>query len=107
MKKVLLLFGVLLAIHIALLFVRPRGAAEVAADSPVHAGVVFDVGGRGDKSFNDGAYDGADAREARARRDAFGSSSRAKAPIARRGCACSPPKGWTSSSASASSSPTT
>lgn len=59
MKKVLILFGVLLFTHVALMFVRPRSAGEAAADSPVHAGVVFDVGGRGDKSFNDGAYRGA------------------------------------------------
>src|SRR5688572_4274276 len=42
------------------MFIRPEGAGEVVADSPVHAGVVFDVGGRGDKSFNDGAYNGAE-----------------------------------------------
>ena len=60
MKKVLLLFAALLVVHVALMFVRPRGAAEVAADSAIHAGVVFDVGGRGDKSFNDGAYFGAE-----------------------------------------------
>src|SRR5688572_27526105 len=42
------------------MFIRPEGAGEVVADSPVHAGVVFDVGGRGDKSFNDGAFRGAE-----------------------------------------------
>jgi basic membrane protein A and related proteins len=60
MRKVLILFGVLILIHVALMFIRPEGAGEIAADSPVHAGVVFDVGGRGDKSFNDGAFRGAD-----------------------------------------------
>jgi basic membrane protein A and related proteins len=60
MKKVLILFGALIVIHVALMFIRPEGAGEVEADSPVHAGVVFDVGGRGDKSFNDGAYNGAE-----------------------------------------------
>ncbi len=59
MRKLLLAVVALLAIHIALLFVRPRGVADAAGDGP-HAGVVFDVGGRGDKSFNDGAYLGAE-----------------------------------------------
>jgi basic membrane lipoprotein Med (substrate-binding protein (PBP1-ABC) superfamily) len=67
---------------------------------------VFDVGGRGDKSFNDGAYLGATrAAERLGARVRFiepgeGSTAR-RAPPAR------PPRGWTSSSASASSSPTT
>jgi basic membrane protein A and related proteins len=57
LKKVLLLFTALLITHIALMFVRPGGARE-AASSPINAGVVLDVGGRGDKSFNDGAFNG-------------------------------------------------
>lgn len=63
MRKLLIILGVLLAAHVALLFVRPGGAASAAA--PAHGarrltvGIVFDVGGRGDKSFNDGAYLGA------------------------------------------------
>jgi basic membrane protein A and related proteins len=61
MRKLLIVLGVLLAIHVALLFVTPRGATEAAADDgAVNVGVVFDVGGRGDKSFNDGAYAGAE-----------------------------------------------
>jgi basic membrane protein A len=67
MRKLLLFLGVLLAAHVALLFVRPRGAASAPAPTgrPLRVGVVFDVGGRGDKSFNDGAYLGAEraARE--------------------------------------------
>ncbi|HEX8243113.1 MAG TPA: BMP family ABC transporter substrate-binding protein, partial [Longimicrobium sp.] len=46
----------------ALLFVRPGGgaaAAPAAGDHRLTVGIVFDVGGRGDKSFNDGAYLGA------------------------------------------------
>lgn len=50
--------------HIALLFVRPAGAERAAADeNTVEVGIVFDVGGRGDKSFNDGAYLGAERAE--------------------------------------------
>jgi basic membrane protein A len=48
----------LLALHLALVFLRPRGAETAQLDAPISAGIVFDVGGRGDKSFNDGAYHG-------------------------------------------------
>ena len=50
--------GVLLIVHIALWFVRPSGASQEQGEASVSAGIVFDVGGRGDKSFNDGAYNG-------------------------------------------------
>jgi basic membrane protein A and related proteins len=62
MRKLLIFIGVLLAAHVALLFVRPGGAQEPAAAGAerLNVGVVFDVGGRGDKSFNDGAYLGAE-----------------------------------------------
>jgi basic membrane protein A len=60
MRKLLLALGALLVVHVALLFVRPRGAVEAAVTSGPTVGVVFDVGGRGDKSFNDGAYLGAE-----------------------------------------------
>ena len=60
MRKLLIVLGVLLAVHIILLFVNPSGATEAVADGAVNVGVVFDVGGRGDKSFNDGAYAGAE-----------------------------------------------
>ena len=65
MRKLLIFLGVLLAAHVALLFVRPTGAQTPSADHKLRVGVVFDVGGRGDKSFNDGAYLGAEraARE--------------------------------------------
>ncbi len=59
MRKLLAFIGVLLAVHVALLFVRPSGSAAPAAGG-LDIGVVFDVGGRGDKSFNDGAYTGAE-----------------------------------------------
>jgi basic membrane protein A len=61
MRKLLLVVVALLIVHVALMFVHPSGATGVAADGDaVRVGVVFDVGGRGDKSFNDGAYRGAE-----------------------------------------------
>src|SRR5690349_7760640 len=63
MKRLLSLLGVLLVAHVALLFVRPRGAATAPVGDAVDVGIVFDVGGRGDKSFNDGAYLGAERAE--------------------------------------------
>src|SRR5918997_4408588 len=63
MRKLLLLLGGLLFVHIALLFVRPGGASESPSEGAIDVGIVFDVGGRGDKSFNDGAYLGAERAE--------------------------------------------
>jgi basic membrane protein A and related proteins len=63
MRKLLLLVGVLLVVHVALLFAHPSGAAEPPSGKTVDVGVVFDLGGRGDKSFNDGAYLGAERAE--------------------------------------------
>ena len=60
MRKLLAFIGVLLAVHVALLFARPRGSVAAPAAGGLDVGVVFDLGGRGDKSFNDGAYTGAD-----------------------------------------------
>ena len=59
MRKLLALVAALLAVHVALLFVRPSGAATPPSEDSLDVGIVFDVGGRGDKSFNDGAYAGA------------------------------------------------
>src|SRR3712207_2776542 len=59
MRKLLVLVGALLTVHVALLFVRPSGAAQPPSEDALDVGIVFDVGGRGDKSFNDGAYEGA------------------------------------------------
>src|SRR5262245_4118897 len=56
MRKLLLLVGVLLVAQIALLFVRPSGAEQPTTGAGTDVGIVFDLGGRGDKSFNDGAY---------------------------------------------------
>ena len=60
MRKLLIFVGVLFAVHLVLLFVRPSGAAVPPVGDAVDIGVVFDLGGRGDKSFNDGAYIGAE-----------------------------------------------
>jgi basic membrane protein A and related proteins len=63
MRKLLVVLGVLVAVHAAFLFVRPSGASQLAAPGSgdaIDVGIVFDVGGRGDKSFNDGAYAGAE-----------------------------------------------
>jgi basic membrane protein A len=66
MRKLTIVVGVLLVVHVALLFVRPSGSAQAAGggrqtvgDRGVNVGIVLDVGGLGDKSFNDGAYTGA------------------------------------------------
>jgi basic membrane protein A len=56
MRRTLLLIGVLLVAHLALLLVEPSGATVAATGDGLDVGIVFDVGGRGDKSFNDGAY---------------------------------------------------
>src|SRR3954469_15939636 len=63
MRKLLIFVAVLLAVHVALLFVRPSGAEQPTSKDAVDVGIVFDVGGRGDKSFNDGAYLGAERAE--------------------------------------------
>ena len=63
MRKLLILVAVLLAVHVGFLFVRPSRAAQVATGDGVRVGIVLDVGGLGDKSFNDGAYRGATRAE--------------------------------------------
>ena len=59
MRKLLILVGVLVVVHVALLFVRVPGTAQPAGRDAVKVRIVLDVGGLGDKSFNDGAYRGA------------------------------------------------
>ena len=64
MRPLFAALAVLTCVHGALLFVRPASAITAAAESAGSGptvGVVFDMGGRGDKSFNDGAYLGADS----------------------------------------------
>lgn len=60
MRRLVLVVVALLAVHTALLFVRPSQAAPQFVGEGLDVGVVFDVGGRGDKSFNDGAFVGAE-----------------------------------------------
>ncbi len=60
MRKLVYVLGALLTVHLALLFVRPSGAEERPTGEGLDVGIVFDLGGRGDKSFNDGAYLGAE-----------------------------------------------
>ncbi len=57
----------LIALALVTVLLPPRGSgdAAVAARSPLRIGLVFDVGGRGDKSFNDAAWAGLE----RARRE--------------------------------------
>ena len=49
----------LVVANTVLLFIRPQQSQALSAPGALRLGVVFDVGGRGDKSFNDGAYEGA------------------------------------------------
>jgi basic membrane protein A len=63
MRKLLIFVAVLLVVHVGLLFVHPSGAAVPPVGDAVDVGIVFDLGGRGDKSFNDGAYLGAERAE--------------------------------------------
>ena len=60
MRRLVFLALVLLTVHTALQFVRPSQAAAPIVGEGLDVGVVFDVGGRGDKSFNDGAFLGAE-----------------------------------------------
>ncbi len=61
MRKLLITVAVLLAVHAAFLVFSPRGTEAVGDADATRVGIVLDVGGRGDKSFNDGAYAGADS----------------------------------------------
>src|SRR6478672_11892802 len=60
MRKLLILVAVLVVVHVGFLFVHVSGAAQPAAHDAVNVGIVLDVGGLGNKSFNDGAYRGAE-----------------------------------------------
>jgi basic membrane protein A and related proteins len=63
MRRTLYLIGALLLAHVALLTIRPSGATVADTTDGLDVGIVFDVGGRGDKSFNDGAYLGGERAE--------------------------------------------
>ena len=60
MQKLFGQLGVLMVAHVAMSFIRPAGAFIAPTGDAVDVGIVFDLGGRGDKSFNDGAYIGAE-----------------------------------------------
>ncbi len=66
MRKLLIVAAGLLLVHAALLFAGGRGVTDSSIPGATNVGIVldgivFDLGGRGDKSFNDGAYAGADS----------------------------------------------
>jgi basic membrane protein A len=61
MRKLLLVTGVLILVHVALLFAHPKGTVATGNPNAATVGIVFDVGGLGDKSFNDGTFRGADS----------------------------------------------
>lgn len=61
MRKLLIVAIALLVVHTALLFAGGKGVLDEGIPGATNVGVVLDVGGRGDKSFNDGAYAGADS----------------------------------------------
>ncbi len=62
MKRLAWLLGALVVALVVLCLVPApgRGAEEKHVSTGPHVGVVFDLGGRGDKSFNDGAWNGAE-----------------------------------------------
>lgn len=60
MRKLIVLVAVLLAVHVALLFAHPASTVQAKSDTGVNVGIVLDIGGLGDKSFNDGANRGAE-----------------------------------------------
>lgn len=59
MKARPLAYAALAAVALGLSLVPARARRAGAATGAVRVGLVFDVGGRGDKSFNDAAYEGA------------------------------------------------
>ncbi len=56
MRRTLSFLGALIAVHLLLLTITPSGATIAPEGDGLDIGIVFDVGGRGDKSFNDGAF---------------------------------------------------
>lgn len=56
MRRTLSLLAILVAAHLLLLLITPSGATVAPEGEGLDIGIVFDVGGRGDKSFNDGAF---------------------------------------------------
>ncbi|MCU1278045.1 MAG: basic rane lipoprotein [bacterium] len=60
MRRLLVYTALLFALDLALVAVRAGSVTRVHDGKRVRGGVVFDVGGRGDKSFNDSAWRGLD-----------------------------------------------
>lgn len=60
MKKFYAFFALVVIVNIVFLFlgIKPEQVKSVADSNRLKVGLVFDVGGRGDKSFNDSAYEG-------------------------------------------------
>lgn len=58
MKRFYTFFAIVLVLNIILLFAGGKTEETSAKKAPLKVGLVFDVGGRGDKSFNDSAYNG-------------------------------------------------
>jgi basic membrane protein A len=58
MRRLGVLLAVLVAAHLGLGLLGPRGGTGAGPNQGVRVGIVFDLGGRGDKSFNDGAFAG-------------------------------------------------
>lgn len=61
MNRLIAVAVALLVVHAALLFAGGRGVTDISKPGATDVGIVFDIGGRGDKSFNDGAFAGADS----------------------------------------------
>ena len=60
MRRLAVYTALLVALNLGLLFVHAGAATRTSEGRRLRAGVVFDVGGRGDKSFNDSAWRGLD-----------------------------------------------
>ncbi|HXU74856.1 MAG TPA: BMP family ABC transporter substrate-binding protein [Polyangia bacterium] len=60
MRRLAVYTALLVALDLGLLLVRAGAATHAGGGRRLRAGVVFDVGGRGDKSFNDSAWRGLD-----------------------------------------------
>ncbi|HWE29042.1 MAG TPA: BMP family ABC transporter substrate-binding protein [Polyangia bacterium] len=60
MRRFVVFTALLVLLDVALIGARAGRARVAGDDKAIRVGVVFDVGGRGDKSFNDSAYRGLD-----------------------------------------------
>jgi basic membrane protein A len=58
MKKFYTFFAVVIVLNVIMLFMGIKPDEISSKKAPIKVGLVFDVGGRGDKSFNDSAYNG-------------------------------------------------